>query len=151
MATLDKRGWLPLHNALREKVSLGTIKLLVKGNPSALRVADRQLLFPFHVACQFSTLDIVQHLVKLGDDSLLNHCDVKGNYPLHYACRGANYKVVTYLMNANAQVVSERNQDGKLPMHLLCECEQDEVNSKSAEYVETICCLLLAYPETVMG
>lgn len=55
MTKLDSYGWLPLHQALHDNASLGAIKLLVKGNHWALRVADKKVSFPLHIACeQFS-------------------------------------------------------------------------------------------------
>jgi len=42
MTTLDSNGWLPLHHALYNNAPLGAIKLLVKGNPSALGRTDHQ-------------------------------------------------------------------------------------------------------------
>ena len=56
MTTLDDNGRLPLHIALHDKACLGAIKLLTRGNPSALRVADNQGSFPLHIACEFCTL-----------------------------------------------------------------------------------------------
>jgi len=40
MTTPDDNGQLPLHTALQNNVRLGSIKLLVRGNPSALRALD---------------------------------------------------------------------------------------------------------------
>lgn len=39
MSTADENGWLPLHHALKDKAPLGSIKLLLSGNPAALQVA----------------------------------------------------------------------------------------------------------------
>eukprot|EP00984_Skeletonema_dohrnii_P009536 scaffold3651_cov128-Skeletonema_dohrnii-CCMP3373.AAC.3 len=41
MTTLDDNGQLPLHTALQSNARLGSIKLLGKGNPSAIRTFDR--------------------------------------------------------------------------------------------------------------
>ena len=46
MNTLDNNGWLPLHQALFDNASLGAIKLLVKGNTTALRVIRQEIIFP---------------------------------------------------------------------------------------------------------
>ena len=48
-------GWLPLHLALMsssDEISLGTIKLIVKGYPDALQVSDDSGALPLHRACQ---------------------------------------------------------------------------------------------------
>ena len=149
MTTLDQNGWLPLHHALRNNACLGSIKLLVKGNPSALRVIDYSGLFPLHIACEFSMADVLQFLVEL-NDTCLNHCDENKNSPLHYACRGGNCSTVKYLLERHAPSVSERNADNKLPIHLLCESDTEKVDHDCPEFIEAIWCLLLAYPETVL-
>mmetsp|Transcript_14166 Transcript_14166/g.25800 ORF Transcript_14166/g.25800 Transcript_14166/m.25800 type:complete len:110 (+) Transcript_14166:541-870(+) len=107
-------------------------------------------MLPLHIACEFSTSDIVQFLVEL-NDGCLDHCDLNTNYPLHYACRGGKCGVVKYLLESRVPSVSERNGDNKLPIHFLCESGNDKVDHESPEYVETIWRLLLAYPMTVLN
>ena len=58
MNTLDNNGWLPLHQALFDNASLGAIMLLVKGNTTALRVIDKKLSSPLHIACEFSSTEV---------------------------------------------------------------------------------------------
>lgn len=140
---------LSLHHALRNNASLGSIKLLVKGNPLAVRVADSHGSFPLHIASEFSTVDVVQFLVER-NESCLNVCDVKENSPLHCACRGGNCGVIKYLLDRHVPSVSERNAENKLPIHLLCEVDREKVDHDSPEYVETIWLLLLAHPEAVL-
>ena len=149
MTTLDHNGWLPLHHALHNHALLGSIKLLVKGNPSAIQISDNQLLFPFHIACEFSTADIIQFLVEL-DGVSLNMCHVNNDSSLHCACRGGNCKVVKYLLAIQASPVSKRNGNNKLPIHLLWECEEDKVERESPDYTETIWRLMLANPEETL-
>ena len=160
LTTLDDNGWLPLHHALKDKAPLGSIKLLVRGNPSALRVITNIGALPIHIACRFSSAKVVQHLVEddgkvakylvgLDVGRILQYKDMNNDTPLHYACGGGNLGVVKYLLNRNAPSVSDRNVDNKLPFHLLCECE--EVDKKSTEYTETLFLLLRANPETVMA
>ena len=45
--------------------------------------------------------------------------------------------------------LSKVNGDGKLPIQLLFECEKEDVDRDSLEYVDTVWRLLLAHPETV--
>ena len=149
MHTLDQHRWLPLHHALHKNASLGSIKLLVKGNPSALRVIDLLGMLPLHIACGFSTVGVVRFLVEK-DSSCLDVFDADKNYPLHYACRWGRSSIVKYLLERRVSSVSERNADNKLPIHLLCECDAERVDHDSPEYVETIWRLLLACPETVL-
>jgi len=149
LTTLDDNGWLPLHHALKGKVPLGSIKFLVRGNPSALRVVTNIGALPIHIACQFSSAKVVKYLLEDDGGRTLQYKDMNEDSPLHYACRGGNLSVVKYLLNRNVPSVSDRNVDNKLPFHLLCESE--EVDKDSTEYTETLYLLLLANPETVMA
>ena len=133
---------------MHDNASLGAIKLLVKGNPSALRVVDNKVSFPLHIACEFNSADVVQFLLEL-DDDFLNHCDSNKDSTLHYACRGGNCGAVKYLLERHVSLASERNADGDLPLHLLCYTRSDKVDRDSVAYVDTIWRLLLAYPMTV--
>ena len=151
MTTLDENGQLPLHRALKVNAPLGSIKLLVKGNPAALQVADQNGAYPIHIACKFSQVKVVKYLVELGelDGGTLNNVDANDDSPLHYACRRGNLGIVKYLLQANVPSVSERNNEKKLAIHLLFECGDNILDRESVEHVETIYQLLLANPEVV--
>ena len=148
MATVDENGWLPLHRALNDNASLGSIKLLITGNPAALQVADQNGAYLVHIACEFSSAKVVKYLVELARNTL-NNVDANKDSLLHYACRGGSLGVVKYLLEANAPSVSERNNNNKLAIHLLFECGENMIDRDSLEYVETIQQLLLANPEVV--
>ena len=148
MTALDDGGWLPLHRALKDDASLGSIKLLIRANPAAVQVADQNGVYPVHIACEFSTAKVVQLFVELAGDNL-NNVDAKNNSPLHYACRGGNLCVIKFLLEANVPSVSDRNNNNKLAIHLLFECGEEILDRDSLEYVETIWQLLLANPEVV--
>lgn len=146
---VDEHGWLPLHHALHGNASYGTIKLLVKDNPNALRMVDNWLSLPMGIACEFSTARIVRYLAGQYKMSL-GGCDVGKNYPLHCACRGGKLDVVKYLLETSAvKTVFERNIDNKLPVQLLCGVGREKVDADSPEYIETLWLLLKAGPETV--
>ena len=150
---LNDNGLTLLHRALKDKAPLGTIKLVIKGNPATVRTADNQFAFPLHIACWFSSVKVVQYLVGESNKYILGHLDENKNSILHYACHGGNLDVVKYLItNHSSLVAAEVNKKGKLPLHLLC-CEvgKDKVDIDSAEYVETIWLMLLANPEALLG
>ncbi|KAK1734101.1 ankyrin repeat domain-containing protein [Skeletonema marinoi] len=151
MMTPDDNGQLPLHTALQHNVRLGSIKLLVKGNPSAIRNIDINFALPLHVACQHhSSAAVIQYLVGL-DTSILDAIDRQGNTALHYACRGAKYENIALLLEKyDAVSVSKRNAHGKLPIDVLWESSAVE-DRESIEYTESVFRLLKAYPETVMN
>ncbi|KAL7459339.1 hypothetical protein ACHAWC_011065 [Mediolabrus comicus] len=69
MATVDEIGQLPLHHALKDNASLGTIQLMVRGNPSVF-VTDQMSAFPLHIACEFSSLKVVKFLVELSGKTM---------------------------------------------------------------------------------
>ena len=149
MTTVDDNGWLPLHRALRENASLGSIKLLMRANPAAVQVSDQNGAYPVHIACEFSSVKVVKYLVELAGDTL-NNVDANKDSPLHYACRGGNCDIVKYLLERNLPSVSERNNDDKLAIQLLFECEEEILDRDSLEYVETVWQLLLANPEVAI-
>ena len=148
MTTVDADGWLPLHRALNDNASLGSIKLFVRGNPAAMQVSDQNGVYPLHIACEFSSVKVVKYLVDLAGDTL-NNVDTNNNSPLHYACRGGSLNIVKHLLEANVPSVSERNNKNKLAIHLLLECGENALDRDSMEYVETVRNLLLANPEVV--
>jgi len=145
LAVPDENGWFPLHRALIKNASLGSIKLLLQGNPSAVQVSDRKGVYPLHLACEFSSVGVVHCLIGKLDVSMLDHIDGNGDTILHRACRGGNSVVVNYLLKTNASLVSIADSQNRLPIHLFCETDNDE--RESPEYVETVWCLLLASPE----
>ncbi len=149
MTTADDNGRLPLHNALQNNVRLGSIKLLVKGNPSAIRNFDNNGLAPLHVACEHHcSPSVVQYLLGL-DKRTLRAVDYHNNTALHYACCGAKYDTIALLLEKyDAASVSKRNTHKKLPIELLW--ESDAVKDReSIDYTDTIFRLLKAYPETL--
>ena len=146
--TVDENGQLPLHRALKDNIPLGSIKLLVNGNPDALNVADQNEAYPLHIACEFSSVKAVKYLVELAEDTL-NDVDANKDSPLHYACRRGNSGIVKYLLEANVPSVLERNNDNKLAIHLLFESGVSILDRESMEYVEAVWQLILANPELV--
>ena len=150
MTTPDDNGRLPLHRALQNIASLGSIKLLVKGNPPALQTPDNHGALPLHVACQHhNSSNVVHYLVRL-DATTLDAVDRDGNTALHYACRSAKYDTIALLLETyDAVSVSKRNANGKLPIDLLWK-SNDVLDRESTEYTESVFRLLKAYPEMVM-
>ena len=154
MMTPDKNGWLPLHHAIEDRAPLGSIKLLVKGNPSAVRVISNTGKLPLHIACEFSSVKVVRYLVEERDGiPMMSHFDTNKDSIMHYACRGGNLGVVKYLITNHASLVAsvEVNRKDELPFHLLCEAGKDRVDCDSTEYTETIWLMLLSNPEVIMS
>jgi hypothetical protein len=153
MTTPDENGQLPLHKALRDdvKIFLGSIKLLVRGNPSAITCADNSGTIPLHVACQHNeSASIVEYLLDL-DLTALRALDFDDNTALHYACRGANHAIIALLLDKYGSMsVSKRNTNNQLPIHLLLESNEVS-NREDIKYTESIYRLLRANPETIIN
>jgi ankyrin repeat protein len=153
MTTPDENGQLPLHRVLRDNatITFGSVKLLVKGNPSAVRCPDNTGMIPLHIACQHhETPAVVDYLIGL--DSVTSRAtDFEHNTALHFACRGAKYDTITLLLDKYGGVsISKRNAHHQLPIHLLL--LGNEVSDRDdIKYTESIFRLLKAYPETVIG
>lgn len=151
VTTPDESRQLPLHRAVRDNATLGSIKLLVAGNSSALRYADNTGMIPLHVACQHHhSPSVVEYLVGLNPMTLEVN-DLWQNTVLHFACRSANYTMIRLLLERySAASVSKRNFYRQLPIDLLFESEV--VNDREdVEYTESIYRLIRAHPETLMG
>ncbi len=148
--TRDKNGQVPLHRALRDNATLGTLKLIVKRNPSALLIPDNSGALPLHLACQYyDSPNVVDYLIGL-DPNTLTAVDRMGNTALHLACRGAKHDTIALLLEKYGAVsVSQSNALNKLPIHLLF--ESNSVNrADDTKYLEIVFQLLRANPETVM-
>ncbi len=151
MTTPDMSGRLPLHTAIHNNASLGSIKLLAKGYPAGVKVADNGGALPLHVACMHhDSTDVIQYLVGL-DPSTLEAVDRDGDTALHFLCQDAKYDIITlFLEKYGAVSVSKRNTDKKLPIDLLWESNA-VVDRESIEYTESMYRLLRANPEMIMG
>jgi ankyrin repeat protein len=152
MTTPDSNGQLPLHTALQNNVRLGSIKLLVKGNPSALRTLENNFALPLHIACEHhESADVIQYLGGL-DAPTLHAVDRDGNTALHLACCSGSYEIIALLLDKfDAVSVSKQNAYGKLPFHLLWESSDRAVLDREIEYTEIVFRLLRAYPESLMN
>ena len=156
MITPDSNGRLPLHTALQNSTTLGSIKLLVKGNPHAIQYPDNTGSLPLHTACQHEDyIHVIDYLIGL-DTTTLDAVDAEGNTALHLACRGPMYFFFMYeiiellLEKYGAVSVSKRNLQNKLPIELLWESNSvEEEDRESVEYVEIVFRLLKGYPETL--
>jgi ankyrin repeat protein len=151
MHSSDEDGRLPLHKALRDNAILGSIKLLVKGNPSAICTFDNRGVIPLHVACQHhKTPAVVEYLIGLNEVTLTT-VDREGNTTLHHACCGANYAIIALLLDKYGSVsVSNRNVHKQLPIDLLLQNKNEVSDNESLVYTESIYRLIRANPETLM-
>ena len=147
MTSTYEHGRLPLHIALHKNAALGCIKLLVKGNPGAIKASDKTGSLPLHLACQHhESASVVQYLLDL-DSTTLQAVDDNGNTPLHYACRGSKYNTIALLVEQyHAAAASTINVNKQLPFHLLLEIETESIG-----HMQSIYLLLKENPEMVMN
>jgi ankyrin repeat protein len=149
--TPDENGQVPLHRALRDNITLGSLKLLVKRNPSVLLIPDNCGTLPLHMVCQHNdSSKVFDYLVGL-DPNTLTAVDREGNSALHLACRGAKYGTITLLLEKYGAVsVSQSNVCNKLPVHLLFESDAVVNRVDDIKYLEIVFQLLRSNPETVI-
>ncbi len=151
MNTRDENGQLSLHKALRDDATLGSIKLLVKSNPSAISCADNKGMMPLHVACQYhESASIVEYLISLNEVALRT-TDEEENTALHHACIGASHEIIALLIAKHGLLsVAKRNAHNQLPIDLLLQNKNEVSDKQSVEYTESIYRLLRAYPVALM-
>ncbi len=151
MTTPDGSGQLPLHVAVQNNARLGSIKLLVKKYPSAVRSPDNSGALPLHLACMHhESASVVQYLIEF-DTTTLEALGEENNTALHYACRSAKYETIALLLGKYEAIsVSKRNAQEKIPLDLLWE-SNEVVDRESVEYMGSVFQLVKAHPETVMS
>eukprot|EP00986_Skeletonema_menzelii_P019752 scaffold29063_cov400-Skeletonema_menzelii.AAC.1 len=141
---------LPLHSLILNICCLGSMKLLVEGNPAAVQTPNEDGRVPLHLAVKLRrSSEVIQVLINHDSHrKTLSIADLKGNTALHYACLSANYEIIALLLEKyGAASVSKRNLDGKLPIQLLLFETNSVVDRNSTRYIESIFHLLRAFPD----
>ena len=85
LATHDEMEQLPLHIAFQTNVRLGSIKLLLNGNPPTVQFPHNCGALTLHVACEHITNLLVLFNTWLDLVQQLEAVDRKGNTVLHLA------------------------------------------------------------------
>lgn len=86
LSTPDQLGELALHQAVRDGATLGAIKLLVGGYPSAVRVANANGDYSLHIACaRPDGFGVVSYLMAQHPPALLSR-NIEDLLPLHILC-----------------------------------------------------------------
>lgn len=144
---------LPLHFAIMKNECLGSIKLLVDGNPAAAHIPDNNGAMPLHLAIQHHhSPEVIRFLVDKNTGKTLRIADLEGNTALHHACRSAKFEIIALLLDKHGAVsVSNRNLKGKLPIELLLFQTDADLDRESTRYTESIFRLVRACPTVVMG
>ncbi|CAE7502307.1 BAD1 [Symbiodinium microadriaticum] len=108
----------PLSMAVaRANPSLDVVTTIIRAFPSAAKVADRDLAFPFMYAAAWNdSTAIVEHLRELHPASV-EKADIYGFRALHYAAYVGSTEMVLYLLRLNPKAARQANQYGVLPLN----------------------------------
>jgi len=112
---------LSLHN-LTEKViytpkiykSLDMVKYLVEKYQVNMEATNIYNKTPFHIACQYGTLNVVKYLVEEGVN--IEARNIYNNTPFHMACQEGNLDVVKYLVEEKGLNVETRGFRNYTPL-----------------------------------
>eukprot|EP00986_Skeletonema_menzelii_P009367 scaffold4260_cov81-Skeletonema_menzelii.AAC.2 len=81
---------LPLHSAIMKKECLGSIKLLVEGNPTAVFTPDSDGAIPLHLAVQHhSSSEVIRFLIR--NATTLAIADLKGSDQIYEAAQPPSF------------------------------------------------------------
>jgi len=95
--TQDGSGSLPLHHSLRNNATLGVIKVLLYENPDTLWVTNHQGLLPIHIACQYSSVKVVNYLLDK-QITVLSARNSDQKLPIHLLCEsGGEDESIAYV------------------------------------------------------
>lgn len=149
----EKYDTLPLHFAIRKNECLGSIKLLVRGNPDAVHIPYKNGAMPLHLAIQHHRCpEVIRYLVDKNTEETLGIADLEGNTALHLACRSAKCEIIAILLDKHGAVsVSKQNRNGKLPIELLLFETDADLDRQSTMYTDSIFRLVRAHPLAVLG
>lgn len=110
-----------------------------------------------HFACRFNPpRTIIRHLASLYPEGSC-YPDKMGRLPLHYAVKwGASYRLIDYLVEKDRSAASAKDENGKTPLHLLCENYSSSVDTNKTDdlspednMVQALKTLIKAAPDAV--
>ncbi|XP_046418379.1 ankyrin repeat, PH and SEC7 domain containing protein secG-like [Neodiprion fabricii] len=115
-AQKNDRGETPLHEAL-ECGALNTAFLLIPHTPTG--ITSRYGETPLHIAARKNQSEVVDSLLKLGEDPSLQ--DAGGNTPLHLASARGFHQTVSLLVTSPLAQLEKTNDDGLTPLQVAAE------------------------------
>lgn len=119
----DSQGWLPLHNAAANSVSLAVMQILVEAFPEGKTRQDGQKRTPLHfyvTTCSSNPVEMVEITKLLSDTGAAAQFDRLGMYPIHYAAvYGADPAVLEVLTSVHADSFVETEAKRRTPLHLV--------------------------------
>ena len=134
--TLDDEGAFPLHIACRYGgMPFEVMEFLVEQDPAILLHRDNYGNLPIHALCSSrqppntrrpqNSLLAMMSLFTSDHPSELSTSDGTGALPLHRACRNREMPidVLCFLVDQGPTALYHRDQQGNLPMHVLCSAQ----------------------------
>ncbi|KAF7998100.1 hypothetical protein HCN44_009498 [Aphidius gifuensis] len=112
----NDRGETPLHEAL-EFGALNTADILISKTPTGL--ISRYGESPLHIAAKKNHTEIVDKLLKHGENSSLQNTE--GNSPLHLASARGFHQIVSLLLTSSLNDIEQLNDDGLTALQVAAE------------------------------
>lgn len=108
---------IPLHIALKSRVSEEVIRFLIQSYPDGVRRKDLLGRVPLHYAISNSLpLNIVRYLIDACPE-LITATDIKGWTPLHVAANKAvSTEIVLMIVRSRPEVMKMKNKHGWTPL-----------------------------------
>jgi ankyrin repeat protein len=115
----NKDGCLPLHCACQNKDSCDStiISLLLQTYPEGASVADNDGLLPAHLAAEYSTVDVMENLIRAYPMALATNVSRYGT-PLHQAAmRWDDGSTMVSYLHTRGPEAAHTQDNGWLPLH----------------------------------
>ncbi len=120
----DSFGWTPLHYACAyHSQDYEFIKTIIKYCPGAVKIANKNNLYPIHLACLHNPSVKVIELLLIYDpdkETLKMRSEHHEFLPLHFACsnRNTSIEVIRSLVLAYSRAVSKEGKIGCTPLRI---------------------------------
>jgi ankyrin repeat protein len=128
--------WTALNQACNRRCpKADVVEALIRANPEALLLEEEKGWYPLHYACRFKApKEVVRLIVQLFPDKgkrAVQKQDRQGRTPLYYAVRyDAPQGVVGILLNVDASVVLEEDQNADSPLGLVWDAWAEKLEGK---------------------
>lgn len=122
-------GYTPLHLVCKtegsRQVPVPVLRLLLGCNPRAAKIPDSQQYLPLHHACEMgANPEVIRALIEAYPDAT-GALTRKQDSALSLACTSnKSAETVQLLINANSQVLTQKNDYGFCPLHCVCRVHQ---------------------------
>lgn len=133
---VGKDGWTALHHACNRRCPKpDVVEALIRANPDALLLEEEKGWYPLHYACRFKApKEVIRLIVRLFPEKgkrAVQKQDRQGRTPLYYAVRyDAPAGVVGVLLNVDASVVLEEDQNADSPLGLVWDAWAEKLEGK---------------------